>query len=266
MKVALIPPASLLNLTAVQPLHMVIPEGLKVRTYAEFYRDHYRILNANLNSTVMLDNGAYEEASGKSMHNDHLVWLVYDLKADILVLPDAMRDQNETIRLVESFMHYWDIYHALMIPRPVQFMGVVQGTSLSEMKDCVARYVGIEERFEISIMLGLSKWTTAEIEPEARIKMAYWINDHCAHPIHFLGMSRIWPKEILYAAQAVPDLITSVDATAPFTYTMAGLKLGVDESPGRPKNYFGADVDHVDAGLLNANLQTLRNWANGQDA
>jgi hypothetical protein len=261
MRVALIPPAGLLHFAVDQPLHMIIPEGLKVLEYKYFYK----VLSQASGTTLMLDNGAYEESNRKALDNDQLVQLIYSLGADIFVLPDAMRDRQETTRLAESFMHYWEIYHALLPLRPIQFMGVVQGTSLEDMKRCVSDFVALEEEFEVSMMIGLSKWTSQELMPDIRLQLASWVYTNAPHSIHLLGMSRVWPEEVIAASQYLPNIV-SIDATSPFTYAMSGLKLGVDDGPGRPVNYFGADTRNVDRELLKANLNTLWSWADGKES
>jgi hypothetical protein len=242
-------------------MHMVIPEGCKTKEYKNFYRD----IGLSPDVTIMLDNGAYEEANKESLRADRLVRLIYEFRADIFVLPDAMRDGGRTIALARDFLHYWDMYHIEYLPKPVQFMGVVQGHDLHSMRKCITSYEELEEQFEMSLVLGLSKWMTQEKGSGSRMMLATLIEEHFPHSIHLLGMSKAWPKEILYAAQACPN-INSVDATAPFTYAMSGLKLGVDEAPGRPANYFGADTKSVDEELLQANLETLWSWADGREA
>jgi len=261
MKIAVIPPAGLLLTTVSEPVHMIIPEGLRVRAYRDFYA-----IQGKMNKTIMLDNGAYEGEGGKPLDNDHLTKYIYDYGVDIFALPDRMGNMHETLEGASRFLHYWEIYHLLINPPPIQFMAVIQGADVDEMKRCVEGYCAMEKEHETSFIFALSKWTTHEMYQEIRVAMAHWITSNMPHPIHLFGMSSVWPREILYAAQALPDAIISIDTAAPFTYAMSDLKLGGPVLVRRPRNYFGADMSRVDGGLVRANLETIRSWASGHEA
>src|SRR5260370_756878 len=260
MKVALIPPTSLLHQIVDQPLHMVIPEGLK----GPVYRNFYKVLGMRDGVAIMLDNGAFEAEGSKPLSHETLIQMVYEVDADILVLPDHMGELDKTIQTSRDFMHIWEMHHAVAeTGKPIQFMGVVQGADESQLRRCVKKYLELEEEFEQTIILGLPKWLSEEIDTHIRLKTALYIEEHAPHPIHLLGLSYAWPKEIIQASN-YPN-INSVDTSAPFVYAAYDIHIATNvRGPRRPDNYFSLDARSLNTELVQQNTETLWRWASGQ--
>jgi len=262
MKVALIPPTGLLYQIAAQPLHMVIPEGLK----GSAYRNFYKILGMRDDQALMLDNGAFEAEGGKPLSPEQLIRIVYEVDADILVLPDHMGDPDKTIQAARDFWHIWEMSRMPMPPKPkpIQFMGVVQGQDERQLKQCIDEFCKLEEEFETTIMLGLPKWIADEIDTRMRYRLAEWIQAYAPHAIHLLGMVRRFPMEEISRLATDNPHVVSIDTSAPYVRTYHGGRLG---EPGtaseRPNDYFNVDPRLFDAELLSQNLETLWRWANG---
>src|ERR1700761_2136913 len=107
MMVALIPPADLLYAVAEEELHMIIPEGLRV---SEMYRDFYQMVGLNRSSTIMLDNGAFEDEGAKSASDfSTLKNMIYKYNVGIFCLPDVMGNRSMTIDSAKNFLLQWEI-------------------------------------------------------------------------------------------------------------------------------------------------------------
>ena len=261
MRVALIPPVGLLRYAISEPLQMIIPEGLRTQAYRDFYRAQSKVQGVS----IMLDNGAFEAEGGWPLSNDRLVKYVYEYVPQFFVMPDRMGDWQGTVAAVRNFLHYWDVCHVLKDAPPIQFLAVLQGVDDYTIKRCADDFAKTEEEFEISFVFGIPKWMTKELEVSTRIRMANWLHDNLSHPVHLLGMSHNWPREVLFAAQSCPDVI-SVDTSAPFVYAMQGLQLTTNGGAERPEPYFTAPVGDVDEGLVWRNIAVVKSWADGREA
>lgn len=262
MRVALIPPASLLYRIAEDELHMVIPEGLRNPVYNGFYK----VLGLREGTTVMMDNGAFEAEGGRGIADERLIEMIYTYNVDTLVLPDVMGNHIETIQVARQFIHMYEMHLGFTEPAlgRIQFLGAVQGSDEATLRRCVEMYSDLEEEFEISIMLGLPRWTADEINAQIRYRLAKWITENDPHAIHLLGMTRLWPEEIMRIAQDIPT-VQSIDTSAPFIWAYNGDTLGVPGTGAeRPPNYFGLDPRQLDSDIVERNIDIIRGWANGQ--
>jgi hypothetical protein len=260
MQVALIPPTSMLYMVAEQPLHMVIPEGLKLSGYRNFYK----VLSQKPTTTLMLDNGAFEAASPQGpLSDDQLIQMIFEYNIDKFVLPDYLADAHKSVDAAERFLHVWNLHQQTIRHKPIQFIAAVQGGDEEQLKVCIEKYCQLEEDFEIPLTFGLPRWLADEIGRHVRITLADWIATHVPHPIHLLGMCPDWPNEIQYHN----ELVASIDTSAPFSWAIAGMRLGIDDRPvERTANYFSTDSRLVDEELVTRNIDTLWRWANGQEA
>jgi len=260
MQVALIPPTSMLYMVAENPLHMVIPEGLRQSAYANFYR----LMSLQATSTLMLDNGAFEAAGPQGpLNDDQLCSMIFEYNIDKFVLPDYLGETGKSLAAVERFLHVWNLHQQTVQHKPIQFIAAVQGADEQQLKQCIEKYCQLEEDFEIPLTFGLPRWLADEMGRHTRLDLADWIANHVPHPIHLLGLCPDWPNEILYHN----ELVTSIDTSAPFVWAAAGLRIGVDDRPAeRPANYFSLDSRIVDEELVTRNINSLWRWANGQEA
>lgn len=257
MDIALIPPANLLYTVAELPLHMVIPEGLK----GSLYRSFYKVLSQKSDTTLILDNGAFE-ASGPQgpLSDDQLIHAIFEFGIDKFVLPDYLGDINKTLAAAERFLHVWQLHNQTVEIKPLQFIAPVQGQTGEELKACINRFIILEEEMEIPLTFGLPRWQADEMHRHIRLELADYIASRYANSIHLLGLSPAWPEECKYHNQNVQ----SMDTSAPYVWAISGLRIGIDERPAeRPANYFTYDSRSIDTELLNRNLETLWGWAHG---
>ena len=254
MQVALIPPTSMLYMITEQPLHMVIPEGLKLSAYRNFYK----IMSQRPTATLMLDNGAFEATGPQGpLNNEQLVRLIFEYEIDKFVLPDYLANMGPTLAAAEQFLHVWNLHQQTVEQKPINFVAPIQGADLNELKFCIERFCQLEEDFEIPLTFGLPRWQADEIDRHIRLTLADWIAAHVPHPIHLLGLSPAWPSECMYHN----ELVSSIDTSAPFVWAAAGLRLGKDERPAeRPTNYFSLDSRLVDEELAKQNIDVMRRW------
>jgi hypothetical protein len=259
MRIALIPPTSLLYMVADKPLHMVIPDGLK----SQVYKDFYNMIGIAEGKAIMLDNGAFEsEGAEFTSSHEQLFNMTREVNADVVVLPDKIGDAAETQAKARNYMHFWEMYHATQMEptRPVHFMGVVQGQDWFQLQRSIEGYLDIEEEFETTLILGLPRWITEEVGAELRIRLAEYINEQAPHPVHLLGLSRRWPEEVQQAA-LIPS-INSIDTSAPFVWACEGRELGKTTCWERPSDYFNIRIPDLE--LVRRNIDVLEGWASGQ--
>lgn len=267
MKVALIAPADLLFTVTHEDVHMVIPEGLRV---SPVYRDFYAIMGKmgkKASKHIMLDNGAFEaEGASTGLSFEQLVNMIFQYGVDTFCLPDQIGSHHLSVGAAEKFLHQWNTAVSLgtfPAARRVRFLAILQGTDKSELQACFRDYCKLEEEFEISLMIGLPRWIADEINAQIRYRLAEYIEKRAPHAIHLLGMTRLWPLEVLRVAQNLPDVV-SIDTSAPYVWTLNGNRLGVPGTASeRVENYFTHDSRHMDEGLLVDNIDTLKGWASG---
>jgi len=257
MDIALIPPTSLLYTAAERHVHMVIPEGLK----SSVYRTFYKVLSMRGDTTLLLDNGAFEAAGPQGpLSDDQLIQAIFDFNIDRFVLPDYLGDIEKTLASAERFLHVWNLHQQTIEQKPITFIAPVQGATRTQLEACINRYILLEEEFEIPLTFGLPRWIADEIDRHIRLSLADYIANRFPNNIHLLGLSPSWANEVQYHNRNV----RSMDTSAPYVWTIAGLRLGVDERPAqRPDNYFAYDCRDVDMELLGRNIAMLDGWANG---
>ena len=179
---------------------------------------------------VILDNGANE---GKTMDFNELSRAAGLLKKPELVLPDVLGESNATYATSTDYLRRFG--------KPgLNYMAVVQGTSIDELKNLVDRYAEIFAIDSLSLpRLLLGRTGT----PSIRIDLANWIFN--TYPkrfkLHLLGASSRWVKEVYYAATYAPH-IRSIDTSMPYNFGLLGIRM--DNS-----TYDGSGTERVDRPL-----------------
>lgn len=203
MKLAIIPPIKYLEDFSTN-YHLVLAHlYAKDDVYRAFYKSR-----KSVGDFIILDNGAAE--LGTSITHDTLFYLAADLKPNVLVCPDTLRDADATIRTTDVFMgHFGDDLDDLGI----RLMGVPQGedyTAWYRVYDYFNRHPHIA-------WLGISKYA-----PLKRLDLLSYISDSVNKSVHLLGMA-----DDVYAIErekAFP-FVHSTDTAVPIKLGMQGLVL-----------------------------------------
>lgn len=259
MQVALIPPICQLHRTAGIPLQMVVPAGFK----SSVYRSYYKMLGYDSEYILYLDNGAFElDEQPETYDHLRLVEWAHEYKVQGIVAPDYMRDTAKSFALTTEFLHTLEMqmqeqtWPSVLVP--------LQGKTTEELQQSFRNLQSLEEDFKRQFTVAIPRWTTEEIQPEIRMDLVQYIDDTDPHPVHLLGMSRKWPKELYYAAKYCPSVI-SMDTSAPFVMAAANKLLGVDGLVERPADYFDMSPVFFPNELVTRNISILQRWADGAD-
>src|SRR3954468_13696845 len=124
MQVAIIAPTKELRFCLNSKVHLVLAHLCQPGThYSLEYNKFYCQDNIGFK---ILDNGA---AEGALVSNEELMRVAMAIQADEIIVPDQMNDCNRTLELARRFK---DDVPAFMAENGPRFMGVVQGTCISE--------------------------------------------------------------------------------------------------------------------------------------
>lgn len=202
----------------------------------EDYANHYR-KQADSGRHVILDNGAFEmQEQGHGMSIDEVLAAAERINATELVCSDVLYDGQATVDATREFISKADQRYGARF----QYMGVVQGSTLEEFKECY-------ERLSLSTRIGcigLSKLSVPkvfELDYLANARPAalqYVTALHGAgtigspKPIHLLGGDVSLPQELyLYrhykegAPLSASNRIRSQDSSFAWWYAKAGIDI-----------------------------------------
>lgn len=248
MKLAVIPPLSLLPWALASDYHLMLPQLLYSRSYEFFFRH----LCLNNDQYVILDNGA---AEGYEATDEELVRLVAQFQPDELVLPDVIGDGPATVKRVGEFLRGFDF-------EPNCKIGAVAAGQ--DRADALCTAVELLSKYPDTIdVLYIPRSLVTPDDPKARLHLAEQIHDISDREIHFLGASRFWVGEIREVA-ALP-FVRGMDTSAPFNYTFYGQWVGRQRQITRPGAYFTIGGHNFDQDLLTVNITTMKEWADGVD-
>ena len=141
------------------------------------YPEYKQIVLAS-GKEIYLDNGTYE---GKLMDNKELLDLCFEIRPKVVVLPDVIGDDKETIRLSEAFLNDLDAQTIFTFAEP---MGVIQGPSFKAMDTCHTFFM--KNQVQI-IGLGLGAFHR---DGRLRIQYYYQSQEHI-FSVHLLGAANI---------------------------------------------------------------------------
>lgn len=250
ISVALIPPRGLHAYALQSHMHMALA------TTACFKNPDYVELYQSVTDFIILDNGANED--GQSAPADRIDFYAETIGASEIVLPDVMGNRDRTINAIDRFL----ISHR-GIAEKYRCMAVLHAPTQRQTLNTVAYY---EDNPYIKT-LGIPRMYVDQVgQLGARISLAGEIQKFYGDrfAIHFLGAVPEWPAEVRSAAKYVP-FIRSLDSSLPFNFTIAGLKLADNSRKvvRRPATYFTRDFGGLNRDLLKANIDTFKEWANG---
>lgn len=269
MKLALIAPISWLATSEVTNYQLMLPQLLQDQKYA----DHYRKLCKRSDQYVILDNGAAEGQDKFS--NAQLVGIAIYAQVNEVVVPDVLRDQVETLNRMEQFFkdiegdklrndafNYDDV-------RKLKFMGVAQGRTLQEVKDCIDIMMELHGERLHTIALPRHLIETTE-DMSARIDLSMYIFNEYTGPqggiqVHCLGAAPTYNKEMLLLGQL--GTVRGMDTSMPYNYAYQGVEIDSDTAweIKRPPRYFSRPARNFDNTILHHNIGVMKRWANGAE-
>jgi hypothetical protein len=239
-----------------KPSHMVLAHLVGELDYRAAYAH-----KTSEGSFVILDNGAAEQSK---VSDDKLFQAASLIKPSEIVVPDVLRDTDQTKKMVKEFeplaLNYRDT-------GKTKYMGVVQGTTLDELYDIVDMYANLDWITTV----GIPRWLVTGFKNKAiRIDLATWIEQRFAarFEMHMLGTSPSWPREVYSIGKYAP-FVRSIDTSLAHNFAIAGRVLATvrptDPEVKRPHTYFTADYHKLASqSHLTENIKTLRKWAAGE--
>jgi hypothetical protein len=248
MKLALIPPKGLEQYALRQDFHLMLAQ-----VNSQVYRSTY-LSAISRRDYVVMDNGA---AEGAPVPDLMLLQLARTYRPAELVLPDVLRQQQQTINRVAAFLRMIDSNHGM------KYMAVLQGQSYEEIARCAAAFAMHPEITAVGVPRHLIN-TLDDITARRRIVSALHKNLADRFELHLLGTNPRFPKEVYYCAKYHP-YVRSVDTSMPFNYAIAKQALTPTASIWRPEGYFDRTFAHrIDYQLLEHNVEVMRAWSRGE--
>lgn len=234
MRVALIPPISLMESIPRTDMHLLLPHLWKEETYRNFY--------TQVSGWKIVDNGAAEHIR---MPLCHVVKIFDEAGSDEFVSPDFLGDSEGTVEATWQAKEY----------RSRQIMGVAQGSTIHECGTTIQRM----SRFSWITSIALPRHivnTTGDIM--ARVKLAHYAEAYGFTRVHCLGSS-MWPEEVKLLVEC--PFINSIDTSAPIAMALQGLKLEENYEHHAGKGYFDANPDSRAEQLAIDNCKQYLEWA-----
>lgn len=254
VRVALIPPFSLVSqYVAIEPHqhYLFLPQFLKDQGNIRYKNMIKKVVRTD--GYTILDNGSFE---GELVDSGEVEELAIEYGIDEIVVSDVMGNAEESFEL-------------LTVYKPndgKKYMAVVQGRNVEQCEEYIRR-VNASSRTKYITTLGLPKHLLETCkDPLIRIRLTRLIRDtNPDYAVHFLGGSHLNPCEIREAAHF---RVRSMDTSMPFVYAFC--EEAIKEEPGslmvrdRPMDYFKRRPGEFNEAVLNYNIHTLKEWANGK--
>lgn len=258
MKIALIPPFSLLGMTYTTNYQLMLPQLVHNERYAQVYKDHCH----NLDQFVILDNGA---AEGIDINIDDYIELAYAYVPQELVIPDTLGDMRETIEKARHFKVRIQAEPTAFLS-DFGFMFVLQGQTFDEV-------------YQSAEWAATQDWITSVGIPRhmidtlglvtARSVIANEISKrHVNKDIHFLGANPGYPSEMAQLANRTKTnqaYVRGMDTSMPFNFAYAKAYMdGLSTDIHRPDNYFELPSDSFSDKALKNNLHKVHIFSLGK--
>ena len=245
MRLALIPPYSMVGLVSKTDYQLLLPQCLTNNAYVAAYRKARAF-----GSFMILDNGVAEgvDYTAAQLHTAATQMMVNEI-----VIHDVMQDAAATWTKTQAFVSSFQ-------PQ-FNYMGVLQGSSWDELRWLAERYNSVPRITTIGIPRHL---ITTLGDNQARVRVAARLTELYGNrfKIHLLGTSPDYIKEVGDNLKYFERLgVRGVDTSAPFNYTYANASMGTALSVARPSGYFDLPDTSFDPGFLDLNLQYMRRWS-----
>ena len=162
---------------------MALPHLLRSQKYLDFFQKR------SDDEFIILDNGA---AEGLEYGAKHLLTLADQVGATEVVIPDTIKDANDTLAKAQYFARYAKPEH--------QYMFVLQGSTTEEVRFCLAA-LDNGNMFSYVTTIGIPRHFSDISETFRYELLLYMIEEHFQDKfyIHFLGASP-WKREVVALA------------------------------------------------------------------
>ena len=254
MKIALIPPVSLLEFTSKTDMQLMLPHLASIPQYRYTYLMHGK----DPHQYLILDNGV---AEGMRAGADMIMELGDFFLVNEIVLPDVLTNAEKTRLLSNNFLDLAKTHYRGRILSKPKFMYVLQGTSFNQVikeaqwgaKQPMVDVFGLPRHLITTTMTG------SHINFSIRSNLAAKIQEISDKPIHLLGGSPDAPNEL--GELEFTNNVRSHDTSSPFNYAYFNKQLQADIRCGRPLKYFDKPASSFDEHFVNINVNDLMRWA-----
>ncbi len=221
----------------------MLPHLFRSQKYLDFYQ-------RRSDDFIILDNGA---AEGLEYGAKHLLTLAEQVGADEVVIPDTMKDGNDTLAKAQYFARYAKPEH--------QYMFVLQGSTAEEVRFCLAA-LDHGNMFSYVTTIGIPRHFHDISETFRYELLLYMIKEHFQDKfyIHFLGSSP-WMREVGVLSDAALDHenIRGIDTSMPIYMGLEGHSIASQDWMSRPENFFTRSDDN--GIMIENNILTYLDWA-----
>ncbi len=198
---------------------------------SEKYREHVKFL-ASQGTYVILDNSVIE--LGESLDFEQLLEVAQDLNVDEIILPDAYKDIDRTLVLVDKALKYLRDQDAMGM---FKLMAVCQGATVRDVVRCF-ELLNASPSIDV---IGMPKML-ATIHPAGRAYFErLWL--HSDKDIHLLGLWYSWNElneyEVLSQVRSMDTVLAwwqYSNGLTPKAIRPDGFTAALSAKPGSRKN------------------------------
>ncbi len=230
--------------------------------YRKFYED-----SSKMGRHVLLDNSIFE--LGKAFEPKEFVKEINNVRPKEYVVPDVLEDSQATVDSFKTWLREYKNIPGLRI-------GVVQGNTLDELKECYKYMADNADKIAISFNYSwyvrrfphsnkCTSWMLGRAAFISDLRLAGMINEEKPH--HLLGCSN--PLEFSFYDKGY-DFIDSLDTSSPIVHAIKKVRYPEDMTQWKKESVKLVDLikiprDAIDNDLLAYNLTRFRNMAGGID-
>jgi hypothetical protein len=247
MKLALIPPTSLLQTAKGSDYHLLLPHLFADSTYVDFYRRE----RAN-GAYLILDNGV---AEGLDYTMEELNQLGQQMMVNEIVLPDVLGNAAETVAKAQGASAW--------VRGAFNYMGVIQGKNPQQLLACAKAFADLPYITTVGIPRHILTSLNAGPEDHYRAQAVRVIRNQFEDrfQIHLLGTNPKYIAELMFYDVAFDRHdVRGVDTSAPYNYTFANEPIRPGVEINRPADYFNLAATSLPDPLLTHNLNRVRKW------
>lgn len=259
MKLALIPPFRHINAIRHTNYQMALPVHWSHEGSIKAFKSAHK-----RGDYIIMDNGVAEAEMDplvKTLGFQEVQERAYEISAHEIVLPDVMGDMNATILAITDALPFIDT-------ETFNFMGVVQGQTMDEIKSMVHFY---RNEAPYVTCLGIPRHLPTTLSREdARVEVVRYIRDttkleDTQIDIHLLGTNPYVADELSGYGRHFRLLgVRGVDTSMPFHAALQGITLGNDVTEvKREPNYFGTKIPTTKSGQVWNNIVAMKEWVRG---
>jgi hypothetical protein len=216
---------------------------------------------------VILDNSIFELE--EAFEADRFALWVERLKPSWYIIPDALEDAEKTMQqAADWYKSYGDV--------PGKSIGVVQGKTYEEIRDCYRAMDEIAKVDMIAISFDYSYYTRSVPHPNkyvswmlGRVKLlGDLVKDNVINkskPHHLLGCGL--PQEFSFYKHADYNFIYSLDTSNPVVHGIKEIPYGSDglwsKESQKLHELIDYPLDKLDINLILDNIKSFRSFTNG---